>query len=105
MSSFRAIVHYKFKKGMEEQGMKFLENELIKKAQEYGCHGIEFWQNGKHSTDIIGIGCWNNIEEARKFQSHWDAKEKELMRYCEEKPHRQFYQVRSMFSEKSRKVA
>lgn len=105
MANFRAIVHFKFKKGMEQQGLKFLENELIKKAQEYGCHGIEFWQNGRHSTEIIGIGYWNSIEEARTFQSHWEAKEREFLRYCEEKPHREFYKVCSTYAEKQRRAA
>ncbi len=105
MPSFRAIVHYKFKKGMEEQGIKFLENELVKKAQEYGCHGIELWQNGKDATNLVGIGSWNSLEEARTFQSHWDSKEHELMRYCQEKPHREFFKVCSVYAEKQRRVA
>jgi hypothetical protein len=47
MSKYRAVVHYRFKEGMEEKGIHFLENELIKKAEKFGCHGIEI----VHSED------------------------------------------------------
>lgn len=105
MANYRAIVHYHFKKGMEEKGLKFLETELIKKAQEYGCHGIELWQSEKDHTKLVGIGHWNNIEEARKFQAHWDSKERELMQYCINRPEREFYKIKSTYAEKARKAA
>jgi heme-degrading monooxygenase HmoA len=105
MSTYKAIVHYHLKKGMEEQGIKFLENELIKKAAEYGCHGIELWQNDRDPTNFIGTGLWNSLEEARKFQAMWQAKEKELMRYCSGAPTREFYKIRSTYKEKSKRVA
>ncbi len=105
MSNYRAVVHYTFKKGMEEEGLKFLENELVKKGAQYGCHGIELLQNGKDSTTVIGIGYWNDIEEARKFQSAWDKKEKELAKYCTSAPKREFYKIRCNYMEKARKIA
>ena len=46
-ANYRAIVHYHFKEGMEEKGIQFLENELVKKGRELGCHYIELWQNEK----------------------------------------------------------
>ena len=105
MTNYRAIVHYKFKKGQEEQGLKFLESELLKKAQELGCHGIELLQSGRDSSTIVGVGHWNSLEEARKFQALWDAKEHELMRYCQVRPHHEFYKVYSVYAEKQKKVA
>lgn len=105
MANYRAIIHYHFKKGMEDKGIKFLENELIKKAQEYGCHGIELWQNEKNPSTLVGIGHWNSLQEARNFQAHWDSKEREFMHYCTTKPEREFYKIKSTYSEKVRKAA
>lgn len=105
MATYRALVHYNFKKGMEEQGMKFVENELIKKAQSYGCHNIEFLQSEHDPSYIIGVGFWNNIEEARRFQSHWDSKEKELIRFCKNTPKREFFKIRAAYAEKLKKAA
>lgn len=105
MGNYRAIVHYHFKKGMEEQGMKFIENELIKKAQGFGCHYVELLQNEKDPTLVVGIATWNDIEDARKFQSLWKTKEKELMRFCSNKPQREFFKIRNNFQEKTRRVA
>ncbi|NNM43404.1 MAG: hypothetical protein HKM07_03595 [Chlamydiae bacterium] len=105
MSKYRAFVHYHFKKGMEEKGMKFLENELFKKAQTYGCHGLELLQNEVDSCQVLGIGFWNSLEEAKKFQSVWDSKEKELMEFCERKPNREFCKVRTTYAEKAKKAA
>lgn len=105
MPNYRAIVHYHFKKGMEEKGIKFLENELLKKAQSFGCHGIELMQNEKDPCIIIGIGFWNSLEEAKNFQSHWQDKEQELLQYCSKRPEREFLKVRSTFLEKIKKAA
>jgi hypothetical protein len=105
MASFRAVVHYNFKKGMEEQGIKFLETELLRKAKEFGCHGIELWQSGKSGDTVLGIGLWNSVEEARRFQAAWGPKEKELLRFCTGTPHREFYKVRSVYAESMRKAA
>lgn len=105
MANYRALVHYHFKKGMEEKGIKFLENELLKKAQEYGCHNIELLQNGHDSSYLIGVGLWHSLEEARKFQAVWDSKEKELIQFCTNRPKREFFKVRSVFTEKSKKAA
>jgi 3-oxoacyl-ACP reductase-like protein len=98
---YRAIVHYHFKKGLEEEGILFLERELMKKAQQMGCHGIEIWQNEKAQTYVIGIGHWKSIEEARRFQDKWNAKEKELLRFCTNVPEREFYEFRSAFTQRA----
>ncbi len=50
MSGYRAIVHYHFKKGMEEQGIRFLENELLRKAHQLGVHDIEILFNELEPT-------------------------------------------------------
>lgn len=105
MSKYKALVNYHFKKGMEEQGIKFLERELIKKAQEYGCHGIELLQSEKNPSLLIGVGYWNSIDEARQFQTIWNAKESELLKFCINKPTREFFKLRNSYSEKQRKVA
>jgi len=105
MEGYRAIVHYYFKKGMEESGLKFIENELVKKAKSMGCHGVELWQNEKDHSQFVGIGYWNSIEEARLFQSHWESKEKELLKFCIKAPHHEFFKVRTTYSEKSKRAA
>lgn len=105
MTTYRALVHYNFKKGMEKQGIKFLENELIKKAQELGCHNIELLHSEHDPSYVIGIGHWNNIEEARAFQSHWNSKEKELVSYCRNTPKREFFKIEATYFEKKRKAA
>jgi hypothetical protein len=102
---YRAIVHYHFKKGMEEQAMRFLENELIKKAPSLGCHGIKLLVDENDHSHVLGIGTWDNIEEARKFQSHWEAKEKELTRMTVSTPKHEFFKLKSSYIEKNRKVA
>ena len=105
-SNYRAIVHYHFKKGMEETGLNFLETELIKKGQEYGSHYIELWQNEKNPSIVEGIGIWDDIDDARRFQSKWESKEKELIsKYCEAEPKKEFFKLRSTYIQKPRKAA
>ena len=105
MGNFRAVVQYHFKKGMEEQGIHFLENELLKKASSYGCHHIELLQDSKDHSYFIGIAEWNSLEEAKKFQMHFASKEKELLRFCIKEPTRHFCMLRNQYIEKSRKAA
>ncbi len=105
MQKYRAYVHYHFKKGMEESGIKFLETELIKHAAEMGCHNIELWLDEKDHTRLVGTGDWNSLDEARKFQSTWDKKEKELSKFLTNKPEREFYKLRNSYSEKAKKAA
>ncbi len=105
MAYFRAIVQYHFKKGMADQGLKFLENELIKKAQNLGCHHVELLQDDIDPSYFVGIAVWNSLEEAKKFQHHFSAKEKEILKFCSKEPTRHFCRVRSHFEEKSKKAA
>ncbi len=102
---YRAFVHYHFKKGMEEEGLKFLNNELLKHAKDYGCHGIELLYNEREPSEVLGIGLWNSLEEAKSFQSLWDKKEKELVRYCTNVPKREFFKIEASYLEKSKKAA
>ncbi|HSX03547.1 MAG TPA: hypothetical protein VLG76_02335 [Rhabdochlamydiaceae bacterium] len=105
MANYRALVHYNFKKGMEERGIKFLESELLMKATEYGCHNIEILQNEMEPTNVIGVALWHSLEEAKKFQSEWEKKEKQLLQFCKNPPKREFMHVRFSFLEKSKRVA
>lgn len=105
MQNYRAVVHYHFKKGMEEQGLKFLVNELVNKAPQYGCHHIELLQDHKDHCNLIGIATWNDIEDARRFQLMWTKKEKEMLHFCTNPPKREFCKLRSTFMEKAKRVA
>lgn len=105
MQKYRVIVNYQFKKGMEQQGLKFLENELVKKAQQYGCHNLEIWHSEKEPSHVVGIGYWDSIEDARRFQAIWNEKETQLQRFCTNKPQREFFKVKSVYTEKAKKAA
>lgn len=105
MANFRAIVHYNLKKGMEEKGLKFLENELIKHANEFGCHSIEILQSQRDPMNIVGIATWNSLEDAREFQGMWAEKEQELIYFCTSSPKREFFKIRNSYQEKMRKAA
>jgi quinol monooxygenase YgiN len=105
MVSYRAIVHYHLKNGMQNQALKFLENELIKHAQEFGCHNLEILQNETHPESIVGIATWNSLEDARRFQAEWQNKEEQLMRFCSAPPKREFCKVYTSYFEKTRKAA
>jgi hypothetical protein len=90
---------------MEEQGMKFFEREILMKAHELGCVGIEMWQNEGDRSYLVGIGAWNSLEDARKFQDVWDMKEMELLRYCTNSPKRELFKTKTPLEEKIRKAA
>ncbi len=105
MGNYRAMVHYTFKKGMEAQGLKFLENELVKNAQKFGCHYIELWQNDRDPASVVGVAMWNDIEDARRFQKLWESKEREMMKFSSEAPRREFFMIRITYIEKGKKAA
>jgi len=102
---YRAIVHYHLKKGKKDQAIQFLEKNLLEKAMELGCHDIEILIDERNPERLIGMGIWNNFNEAKKFQSIWEAKEKELMQFCEKKPMREFYKIIKNTEGKARKAA
>lgn len=105
MSKYRAVVNYKFKSGMESQGIRFLENELIKKADSYGCHHIEILQSESNPAHVLGVALWNDIQDARRFQARWAAKERELVKMCTESPKREFFKIATLFNEHLKKAA
>lgn len=105
MSKYRAIVQYRFKEGMEEKGLRFLENELVKKGDSFGCHGIEILHSEDDPTYVVGIALWNDIQDARRFQAKWATKEHEMGHFLATAPHRAFFKIATTFTEKQRKVA
>ena len=105
-NNHQAVVHYHFKPNMIEQGIKFLEAELVKKALESGCQNIVLLQNERDPSYVIGIATWTTIEEAKKFQSQWNSKETELAtRFCSTAPTRELFKPRAVYSERARKAA
>ena len=105
-ANYRVIVHYNFKKGSEEEGISYLENELVHQGKRLGCHYIELWQNEKNPCQVKGVAVWNSPEEAKKFQSLWEKKEKDLIRrLCANIPRREFCKLRSSYVEKMRQAA
>jgi len=102
--NYRAIVHYRFKPGMEEKGVEFLKNEMLKLAEKDGCKDIELLADERHPGHWVGTGIWNSVDEARKFQSHWDAKEKELQKFCIEAPKREIFKIERQLG-KAKKAA
>src|SRR5579883_1260385 len=102
MAQYQIIVHYHFKKGMEKEGLRFLETELMKHAREFGCHHLEICQNERDLTDVVGLAIWNSIDEAKKFQSHWEEKESKLISFCTNPPRREVFKVQSTYSEKEK---
>jgi hypothetical protein len=104
LGNYRAIVHYRFKPGMEQKAIEFIKNELFKQAEKDGCKDIEILADERHEGHWVGTGVWNSIDEARNFQSHWNVKEKELQKYCTEAPKREIYRIERI-SGKVRKAA
>src|SRR5580700_4710376 len=106
MSKYRAVVHYRCKEGMEEKGLRFLENELVKKADSFGCHSLEILQSEDDPTILLGIALWNDIQDARRFQAKWATKEHEMVNQCcISAPKREFFKIVTAFTEKQRKAA
>lgn len=100
MSNYRAVIHYKLKKGMEQEAIRFMEKELIQQAENMGCHHIEIVQNEQDPTSLMGIALWNDLEDARNFQSQWEGKEKEFMKFCTSGPRREFCKICCSYQEK-----
>jgi quinol monooxygenase YgiN len=105
MSIYRGIVHYYFKKGWEEKGIKYLEVELFKAAHEYGNHHFDIYYDEKNPGHVMGTSIWNTFDEAHRFQEMWQRKEKEIMEHMTKEPMREFYKLRKSMFEKSKKVA
>src|ERR1700733_4136610 len=97
MDKYRAVVNYRFKSGMEHKALKFLEDELIRKGDSYGCHNIEILQSELDPTHVLGVALWNDIQDARRFQARWAAKERELVKMCSETPKREFFKIATAF--------
>jgi hypothetical protein len=96
MSIYRGIVHYHFKKGCEEKGIKFLEVELFKAAHEFGNHNFDICFDEKDPCHVIGMAWWNRFEDAHQFQQMWQRKER---------ANREFFKLRKSLFEKKKKVA
>ncbi len=105
MSIYRGIVHYHFKKGWEEKGIKFLEVELFKAAHEFGNHHFDICFDEKNPGHVIGTSWWNSFEDAHRFQQIWHRKEQEILENCEGAPQREFFKLRKSLFEKTKKVA
>jgi len=105
MSQFRAIVHYHFKKGHEEEGIKYLEEHLTKEISRHGGHHIEIFRDESQHGNVIGIAEWNNVDEAKKFQKYFSAIENEMSRFLSDKPSHHFYKLHWQHMPKIKKAA
>jgi hypothetical protein len=102
---YRGIVHYHFKKGCEENGIKSLEVELFKAAHEFGNHNFDICFDEKDPCHVIGMAWWNCFEDAHQFQQMWQRKEREILEHCVGEPKREFFKLRKSLFEKKKKVA
>jgi len=105
MTIYRGIVHYHFKKGWEEKGIKLLEVELFKAAHEFGNHSFDLCYNERDPGHVIGTSWWNTVEEAHRFQEGWQEKEREIVEHCMQEPKREIFKHRKSIFEKTKKSA
>lgn len=105
MHQYRVIVHYRFSKEKEKEGIDFLEEELLKTAKECNCQDVEVWYNEKEPLHTVAMALWDNLEDARKFQAKWESREKELKKYCSEAIYREVFKVCTNFAKKLGKAA
>ena len=105
MSIYRGIVHYHFKKGWEEKGLRLLEVELFKAAHEFGNHSFDLCFDEKDPSHVIGTSWWNSFDDAHRFQEVWEKKEKEILQHCMNEPKREIYKLRKSIFEKTKKSA
>lgn len=103
--AYRAIATYYFKKGLEDQGMKFIEAELFAHARAWGCQDIEWMQDEKDPSHWISTGVWSNLNDAIKFQNLINSQAPNLSKYCTVTPKREIYKIKHVAFERGRKVA
>lgn len=91
----RVIVHFNFKKGMEEKGVTIIEDELFEFLKKSGCQKSELFQDAENPSHYYYTADWNSVNDAKKIQKEWESKTKELHTYCTNHPKREIYITKS----------
>ncbi len=107
MDKFQVVFSLHFKKGMEHQGMQFVENKYAKKAIESGLQEFRAWQDINDPSHYIFTGHWNNKELLHKYQSqaNWEAAQRELTQYCSQPPKKAIYKILDKAQGQQRRAA
>lgn len=105
MSSYRVIVHYHVKPGMEGKLKSFLENNILKPAQDLGCLDPEYMHDENDPSHFIGTGIWDSMEKCQNFHMKWEGLKEELLQYCAEEPYREIYCIDNRYPNKSKRAA
>lgn len=93
-SRCRVLVHFNFKKGSEEKGLKMIEKDIFELLEQKGCLGLELFQDAENPTHIYYSADWNSIEEAKRAQKEWEDVIATITNLCTSTPKREFYNLK-----------
>ena len=98
-------MHFRLRPGMEKEFTKFIEDEFPKKAHDDGCLTYTTLRHNKDENHWVWSGSWSRMEDAHKFENHWNAKRKEFAHWCLDFPKFDYYKSHDSYSRRERKSA
>lgn len=104
MTAYRGIIHYQFKPGKEEEGLRFIETEFFRYALECGAREVEVFAVEGNRSYAVSTAVYNDMNAANKFKAFFESHKDKLMQFCLSMPKREILKLRSS-SAKGRKAA
>lgn len=105
MTGYRAITHFKIKKGKEREAFRFLEEELVKAALKFGSHDSEILVNESSPYLIVGTGIYDNLNSAMQLKNFFEKHKSQILEVFDEMPKREILKIKSSSSARIRKAA
>lgn len=105
MTGYRAITHFKLKRGKEDEAMRFLEEDLVKASLRFGSHDSELLYSDISPNIVVGIGLYDNINSAMQLKNFIEKNKAQILELFDEMPKREILRIKSTSTNRSRNVA
>lgn len=103
MAAYKAITHFRLKKGKELEALRFLEEHVVNVALKSGAYDTEVLVSESCPNLIVGTSIYDTLESSAKM-NHFFEKHREIMHELfEETPKREILKIQSR--SKSKKAA
>ena len=92
-NSYRTIIHYHAKEGMEKKLISLNEKQLMNPSKSGVLYQKELWQDQSDPSHLIFSAVFKSEKEAKDFQPNLKEIKSQVMQFCNEDVHDDLQQI------------
>lgn len=102
MAAYRAITHFKVRKGREQEGLQFVK-DLVVSAKANGALETELLVSKTTPNSLVKTGVWEDMDAANDHMIYMESQKTRIFELFDETPKREMLKITARATRKKRR--